>query len=141
MDSHPGNLPDDIEALKAALIKERRGHIAKAADLALACAKAADDTATIAHQKLEIAKLKRQIYGPRSERTARLLEQMELELEELEATATEDEIAAEQARQRRRRLLPSRASAPLVSRSPRIFRASVESSPDLPPANAAAAHG
>ena len=57
----------------------------------------ADDAATIAHQKLEIAKLRRQIYGPRSERTARLLDQMELELEDLEATATEDEIAAEQA--------------------------------------------
>ncbi len=51
--------------------------------------------ALIARQKLEIAKLKRQIYGPRSERTARLLDQMELELEELEADATEDEIAAE----------------------------------------------
>ena len=57
----------------------------------------ADDAATIARQNLEIAKLKRQIYGPRSERTARLLDQMELELEELEATATEDEIAAERA--------------------------------------------
>jgi transposase len=49
----------------------------------------------IAQQKLEIAKLRRQIYGPRSERTARILDQMELELAELEAAATEDEIAAE----------------------------------------------
>ena len=57
----------------------------------------ADDAATIARQNLEIAKLKRQLYGPRSERTARLLDQMELELEELEAAATEDEIAAERA--------------------------------------------
>ncbi len=67
------------------------------AELSLARAKIADDAATIARQNLEIAKLKRQIYGPRSERTARLLDQMELELEELEAAATEDEIAAEQA--------------------------------------------
>ncbi len=57
----------------------------------------ADDAATIARQNLEIAKLKRQIYGPRSERTARLIDQMELELEDLEAAATEDEIAAERA--------------------------------------------
>ncbi len=57
----------------------------------------ADDEATIARQNLEIAKLKRQIYGPRSERTARLIDQMELGLEELEAAATEDEIAAERA--------------------------------------------
>jgi transposase len=67
------------------------------AEVALARARMAEDAATIAHQKLEIAKLKRQLYGPRSERTERLLDQMELELEELEATATEDEIAAERA--------------------------------------------
>ena len=67
------------------------------AELALARAKAADDAATIARQNLEIAKLKRQIYGPRSERTARLIDQMELDLEEREAAATEDEIAAERA--------------------------------------------
>jgi transposase len=66
------------------------------AEVALARAHMAADAATIAHQKLEIAKLRRQIYGPRSERTARILDQMELELEELEATATEDELAAEQ---------------------------------------------
>jgi transposase len=47
--------------------------------------------------KLEIEKLRRQLYGTRSERKARLLEQMELQLEELEAAATEDELAAEKA--------------------------------------------
>src|SRR6202011_5644225 len=52
--------------------------------------------ALIGRLKLEIEKLRRQLYGTRSERTARLLEQMELQLEELEATATEDELAAEQ---------------------------------------------
>jgi len=86
---------DDIETLRAALAAERARAAYVEAELALARAKLADDAATIAHQKLEIAKLKRQIYGPRSERTARLIEQMELELEELEATATQDEIAAE----------------------------------------------
>src|SRR6266700_2090710 len=52
--------------------------------------------ALIGRLNLEIEMLRRQLYGPRSERTARLLEQMELQLEELEATATEDEQAAEQ---------------------------------------------
>lgn len=37
------------------------------------------------------------MFGPRSERQARLLDQMELQLEELEAAAAEDELAAEQA--------------------------------------------
>jgi transposase len=67
------------------------------AELALARARSADDAAMIVRQNLEIAKLRRQIYGPRSERTSRLLDQMELELVEAEATATEDEIAAERA--------------------------------------------
>ena len=51
----------------------------------------------IAHLKLQIEKLNRDRYGPRSERTARLLDQLELQLEELEASATEDELAAEMA--------------------------------------------
>jgi transposase len=49
----------------------------------------------ISHLKLEIAKLRREHYGQSSERRARLIEQMELQFEELEADATEDEIAAE----------------------------------------------
>jgi transposase len=47
--------------------------------------------------RLMIEKLKREIFGARNERKARLLDQMELELEELEAAATEDELAAEKA--------------------------------------------
>lgn len=89
--------PADIETLRAALAAERARAAHLEAEFALARAKNADDAATIAAQNLEIAKLKRQIYGPRSERTERLLDQMELELEELEADATEDEIAAERA--------------------------------------------
>lgn len=42
-------------------------------------------------------KLRRESFGPRNERKARLIDQMELQLEELEATATEDELAAEKA--------------------------------------------
>lgn len=53
--------------------------------------------ALIAHLKLEIEKLRRALYGNGSERKARLLEQMELQLEELETAATEDELAAEKA--------------------------------------------
>ena len=49
----------------------------------------------IAVLKLESEKLRRALYGTKSERKARLLEQLELQLEELEATATQDELAAE----------------------------------------------
>ena len=97
MDADPGALPDDIEALKAALMSERAKTQEVAAELAVARAKASEDLALIAHQKLRIAKLERQIYGPRSERSSLLIEQMALTFEELEASATEDELAAEQA--------------------------------------------
>jgi transposase len=104
MDCGLDSLPDDIEALKAALVAERSERIAEAAraahaeaELAVAKAKAADDQALIAHQQLRIEKLTRQLYGPHSERTSRLLDQMELQFEELESSATEDEIAAEMA--------------------------------------------
>ncbi len=53
--------------------------------------------AMIAHLKLQIEKLKRELYGQSSEKTARLIDQMQLQLEELEAKATEDEIAGEAA--------------------------------------------
>jgi transposase len=75
------------------ILAERAARLEVEAKLANARAEAA----LIAYYKLEIEKLKRQLYGTRSERKARLLEQMELQLEELEATATEDELAAEKA--------------------------------------------
>src|SRR5271168_2672838 len=97
MDSGLGALPDDIEALKAALIAEAARAAHAEAELAVARAQASDDQALIAHQQLRIEKLTRQLYGPRSERTSRILDQIELQLEELEASATADELAAEMA--------------------------------------------
>ena len=93
----PEPLADDIDALKAALAAERAERIAAQALAASVQAKLSDDQVLIAHLKLEIEKLKREIYGQRSERSVRLLDQMELQLEELEASATEDELLAERA--------------------------------------------
>jgi transposase len=99
MDADLAALPDDVDALKAALMIERartREVVVErdvgAAELAVARAKASADMALIAHQKLRIAKLERQIYGPRSERSDRLIDQLALQFEELEASATEDEL-------------------------------------------------
>lgn len=89
--------PDDVAALKEALAVERANGLEIAAELAVARAKAAEDSALIAQQKLRIAKLERQIYGRRSERSSRLIEQLALTFEELALDATEDELAAEQA--------------------------------------------
>ena len=97
VDADLPSVPDDIDALKAALIAARAEAAAVGAELARARAATANDHSLIAHLKLEIEKLRRAIYGPRSERTARLLDQLELQLEEAEADATEDELAAEHA--------------------------------------------
>ena len=60
-------------------------------------AKVSDAEVQVAHMKLMIEKLQRELYGVKSERKQRLLDQFEFQLGEFEATATEDDLAAEQA--------------------------------------------
>ena len=118
MDDGLEALPDDIEALKAALIVAR-------AEAAAARARQSDDQALIAHLKLQIAKLNRDRYGPRSERTARLLDQLELELEELESVGHRGRDRRRDGRgQDHERWRRSRASGRPASRSRSICRAS-----------------
>src|SRR6266481_3117702 len=75
------HLPDDTDVLKAALIETR--------------AKLVGAEALIEHLQLVIAKMKREMFGPRSERSQRLIDQLELQLEELAAAAGETEAKAE----------------------------------------------
>ncbi|WP_187970104.1 IS66 family transposase [Aquibium microcysteis] len=87
----------EIARLRAELAaSDARARVAEA-ELAEARALVSTSEAMIAHLRLEIAKLRREQYGHSSERRARLIEQMELQLEDLEAAATEDEIASERA--------------------------------------------
>jgi transposase len=79
--------PDDIATLRAALAAEQLAR--RDAE-----ARAIGAEAMVAHLKLLIAKLRHDRFGASSERGRRLLDQMELELEELEAAASEDEAAA-----------------------------------------------
>jgi transposase len=97
-------LPNDVEALKALVAasmdvaeKATRRADESEARLANALARESARDALIAHLKLQIAKLKREQYGASAERTRRLLEQLELQLEELEADASEDALVAEAA--------------------------------------------
>jgi transposase len=83
----PETMPDDIDALKAALAAERAAR-------QQAEARASGAEAMVAYYKLLIAKLKREQYGQSSERGRKLIDQLELQLEELEASAAEDEAAA-----------------------------------------------
>jgi transposase len=98
----PESLPADLAAAHAMIRAERAARLEAEAVAARAQAETSSTQALIAHLKLQIEKLRRELYGSRSERKARLLEQMELQLEDLEAAATEDELAAEKAAARTR---------------------------------------
>lgn len=76
----PAALPNDIAALKAMLI---------AAD-----ARALDLDGQIANLKLTIAKMRRDTFGASSERGAKLIDQMELQLADLVETVAEAKSAA-----------------------------------------------
>lgn len=97
-------LPDDVDALKALLLTsiqkaeaaEQRA-VRVEAELANAKARESATEALIAHLKLQIARLRREQYGASAERTRRLLDQMELQLEDLEGDAAEDDLVAEDA--------------------------------------------
>lgn len=65
------------------------------AELANVKALNSDLNARIALLELQAEKMRRAIHGPRAERTQRLIDQLELTFEELEAAASEDEILAQ----------------------------------------------
>jgi transposase len=121
MEDAAESLPTDLAAAHAMILAERHARLTAEANAAVAKANAevakanaavakaeaanaradlSSSEAMIAHLKLAIEKLRRELYGTRAERTARLLDQMELQLEDLEAAATEDELAAENAARR-----------------------------------------
>ncbi|TVR79374.1 MAG: IS66 family transposase [Rhodospirillales bacterium] len=76
-------LPDDLAAAHAMILTERAARLAAEAE------KRAVDI-EIERLKLEIARLKRARFGQSSEHGKKLLDQLELQLEELEATAAEE---------------------------------------------------
>ena len=86
----------EIVRLRAALAAETVRAQAAERELVQARALASCSEAMIKELKLEVAKLRRDKYGISSERRARLIDQLELQLEELEAAATEDALAEEQ---------------------------------------------
>jgi transposase len=104
MTTAPFSLPSDLPSAQAALLVEREARLrseaerdAALAEAANAQAKLTSTEALIAYLQLQIGKLEREKHGPRRERTQRLIDQLELQLEELVAAATEDELAAEAA--------------------------------------------
>ena len=109
------SLPADLATAHALILAERAARLQAEAIAANAQAEAANakaEAALITYYKLEIEKLRRQLCGRRSEHKTRLLEQMELQLEELEATATEDEVAAANAAARTQTVKPFERKRP-----------------------------
>jgi transposase len=80
---------DDIDSLRVVLAAEQLAR--REAE-----ARASGAEAMVAHLKLMIARLRRDQYGASSERGRKLVDQMELKLEELEASAAEDAAAVAQ---------------------------------------------
>ena len=115
----------ELDELRAALAaSEKRATAAEGraataeADLARARAVVSTSEAMIAGLKLEIALLKRDKYGRSAERTARLLDQLELQLEDLVADAAEDRVQAEQAAQKTTRVAAFERRAPVKKAFP-----------------------
>jgi transposase len=87
---------DDIAALRAFLEQAQARAAAAEAEAARAVAQISSTEALIASLRLEIEKLRREIYG-RARTQGAAAGAGRVQLEELEATASEDELAAEQA--------------------------------------------
>lgn len=110
-----------MDADRAALAEE---NAALKAELAVARAKASEDAALIVQQTLRIAKLERQVYGQKSERSARLIDQLALTFEELKLTRRKTNWRRSRQSPKRLRLTDLRASALSATRSQTTFRAS-----------------
>ena len=106
-------LPSDLAAAHALILRERAARLEAEAVAAAAQADLSSRDALIGHLQLLIEKLKREKYGQRSERTARLIDQLEFQLEELEAAATEDELQAQKAAEALPLPYPSRRKRPV----------------------------
>jgi transposase len=122
-----GELPDDVEALKALVMAERAARLK-----AEAARKNTDDL--VAELRIEILKLKRTQFGQSSERSQRLIEQLELSLEDIEGDIAEDAEKAESRRDNaligeRQRRQPKRGPLPGHLPRERIVIASPASCP------------
>jgi transposase len=139
MEAAVSPFPDDLDALKTLLVSALQKADEAEARLANARARESATEAVIAHLKLQIAKLRREQYGASAERTLRLLEQMELQLEDLEGDATQDDLIAEAATAKTASVTASSASGRRGSRFPSTCRGHALSCRHRAPAPLAAA--
>ena len=89
------NLPDDLAAAHAMILAERAARLEAEERVSSIAAEMSSARLEIERLKLLLAKVRRAQYGQSSERGAKLVEQLELQLAELEESAAEEETAAE----------------------------------------------
>ena len=90
----PDALEETIETLRSALVLSQGETMRVKAEAAEFKARAVGAEMMVEHLQIQIAKLRREQYGQCSERSRHLLDQLEFQFEELEATLTEDEALA-----------------------------------------------
>jgi transposase len=98
----PDPLPNELAAAHAMIRLERAARLEAEAWVRQAEAEVSSTRLEIERLKLLLAKARRERYGRSSERGTKLIEQLELQLAELEESASEDETAAEIAAPRKR---------------------------------------
>jgi transposase len=89
------DLPDDVARLRQMLIAEREARAAQAAELIAAKAGLVSKALEIEKLKVQLARLRRQQFGRSSEKIDRIIEQLELMLDELETEAAVRPVAAD----------------------------------------------
>jgi transposase len=95
MSAAPDHLPDDIDEMKRLFLLQAADLEKISAELTAAKAGLKAYALEIEKLKFQIARLRRSVYGSSSERIQREIAQLELKLEELEATKSEAEARAE----------------------------------------------
>lgn len=88
------SLPGDLAAAHAMILAERTARLAAEARAMTAEAEMSSTRLEIERLRLLLAKARHERFGPSSERGARLIEQLELQLADLEETAAEEDTAA-----------------------------------------------
>src|SRR3954464_15970860 len=89
------SLPGDLAAAHAMILAERAARLEAEARASSIAAEVSDARLEIERLKLLLAKARRERFGQSAERGARLVEQLELQLAELEETVAEEDAAAE----------------------------------------------
>jgi hypothetical protein len=128
------DLPDDVATLRRMLIAAHEAGAAREAELAAAKAGLINKTLEIEKLKVQLARLRRQQFGRSSEKIDRIIEQLELMLDELEteaaigpttdvssATVDEDESAAPRKKSPGRRPLPEHLPRREIVHTPACF--------------------